>query len=67
MKFEPNSKIRTIPFAKPLRETSFPRFSGRGEQLQIRGWGHFFATRALQRALNSVTLIVVQQVDSDNN
>ena len=52
MKFEPNSKIRTIPFVKPLRETSFPRFSGRGEQLQIRVLGNFISARSL----NSVTL-----------
>ena len=36
MKFTPNSKIQSIPFVKPLSETSFPRFSGRGEQLHIR-------------------------------
>ena len=36
MKCTPNSKIQSIPFVKPLSETSFPRFSGRGEQLHIR-------------------------------
>ena len=35
MKFTPNSKIQSIPFVKPLSETSFPRFSGRGEQVCI--------------------------------
>ena len=51
MKFEPNSKIRTIPFVKPLRETSFPRFSGRGEQLQIRVLGTFFRDRGPSTSL----------------
>ena len=35
MKFTPNSKIQGILFVKPLSETSFPRFSGRGEQVYI--------------------------------
>ena len=48
MKFTPNSKIRGILFVKPLSETSFPRFSGRGEQLQIRVLGTFYIGQILE-------------------
>ena len=48
MKFTPNSKIRGILFVKPLSETSFPRFSGRGEQLQIRVLGNFYIGQILE-------------------
>ena len=48
MKFTPNSKIQSIPFVKPLSETSFPRFSGRGEQLQIRVLGTFYIGQILE-------------------
>ena len=48
MKFTSNSKIQSILFVKPLSETSFPRFSGRGEQLQIRVLGNFYIGQILE-------------------
>ena len=52
MKFEPNSKIRTIPFVKPLRETSFQGLAVGGSKFRSDCWGTFISARCL----NSVTL-----------